>query len=53
MKFRVPYYVGPLVDSKKSPNAWLVRKLDGKITPWNFTDMVNEDDSEKAVLFVV
>lgn len=50
MKFRVPYYVGPLVDSKKSPNAWLVRKLDGKITPWNFTDMVNEDDSEKAFI---
>lgn len=50
MKFRVPYYVGPLVDRKKSPNAWLVRKLDGKITPWNFTDMVNEDESENAFI---
>ncbi len=50
MKFRVPYYVGPLVDSKKSPNAWLVRKYDGKITPWNFAEMVNEDESEKAFI---
>lgn len=50
MKFRVPYYVGPLVDSKKSPNAWLVRKYDGKITPWNFAEMVNEDKSEEAFI---
>ena len=26
MKFRIPYYVGPLVDSSRNKNAWLIRK---------------------------
>lgn len=50
MKFRIPYYVGPLVSEKKSQNAWLVRKADGKITPWNFDDMVDKDKSEERFI---
>ncbi len=46
MGFRIPYYVGPLVSSEKSKNAWLVRKAEGKIYPWNFDDMVNHDKTE-------
>lgn len=44
--FRVPYYVGPLIDPKTTPQteqgnknasfAWMVRKEKGRITPWNF-----------------
>ena len=40
--FRVPYYVGPLItseDQSKSSNAnfaWMNRKEQGRITPWNF-----------------
>lgn len=44
--FRVPYYVGPLIDPKTTPQteqgnknasfAWMVRKENGRITPWNF-----------------
>ena len=34
-KFRVPYYVGPL-NGYNNTNSWMVRKSDGKITPWNF-----------------
>lgn len=49
MKFRVPYYVGPLVKNKTSTNAWIVRKA-GKITPWNFEDMVDKDKSEEAFI---
>lgn len=49
MKFRVPYYVGPLVKNKTSTNAWIVRKA-GKITPWNFDDMVDKDKSEEAFI---
>jgi len=40
--FRIPYYVGPL--AKKAEGwAWLVRKSDDKIMPWNFGDVVDED----------
>lgn len=46
MKFRIPYYVGPLVSDKKSDNAWMVRKADGKIYPWNFDQMVDHEKSE-------
>lgn len=41
MKYRIPYYVGPLVDPKKNKNAWVVKK-EGKIYPWNFSQMVDE-----------
>lgn len=44
--FRVPYYVGPLVDKNKSPFAWMVRKAEGDILPWNFSDKVDLDRSE-------
>ena len=50
MEFRIPYYVGPLVGSEKSDNAWLKRKPEGKIYPWNFKDMVDEDASENEFI---
>lgn len=46
MTFRIPYYVGPLVDKNKSNYAWMVRKSAGRILPWNFDDMVDKDKSE-------
>ena len=46
--FRVPYFVGPL--NKNSPNAWLVRKPEGKILPWNLAEMVDLDASENAFI---
>lgn len=49
MKFRVPYYVGPLVYKENNANAWIKRKA-GRITPWNFSEMVDEDESEKAFI---
>lgn len=41
-RFRIPYYVGPL--NRHSDKHWLERK-DGKIYPWNFTDIVDIDKS--------
>ncbi len=38
MRFRVPYFVGPL-NSKEF--GWMKRKADGKIYPWNFEDKVD------------
>ena len=50
MEFRVPYYVGPLVDAKKSRFAWMKRKNEGKIYPWNFSEMIDEDASENEFI---
>lgn len=48
--FRVPYFVGPLVSSAapggKGKFAWMKRKADGMIRPWNFADLVDLDASE-------
>lgn len=46
--FRVPYYVGPL--NKASERAWLVRRAEGKIYPWNFEQKVDLDASEQAFI---
>ena len=49
--FRIPYYVGPLVDpnnadkNKEARFSWMVRKKDGEITPWNFDDKVDRAES--------
>ncbi|MEA4923012.1 MAG: type II CRISPR RNA-guided endonuclease Cas9 [Eubacteriaceae bacterium] len=55
MTFRIPYYVGPLTQagigdegsktSDKSQFAWMQKKKDGKITPWNFDEVVDKDAS--------
>lgn len=55
MKFRIPYYVGPLTEakngeegsktSKKSQFAWMQKLKDEKITPWNFDEIVDKDAS--------
>lgn len=50
MKFKIPYFVGPLVSSEKSPNAWLERKAEGNIRPWNFKDLVDEDACEEKFI---
>lgn len=64
-KFRIPYYVGTLAKeagwvrdedgklvqtSSLAKNAWLVRNSDEKLTPWNFSQVVNKEES--AVNFI-
>lgn len=48
--FRVPYYVGPLVEGVKQQSdfAWMSKTPENKnkeITPWNFQDVVDVDKS--------
>ncbi|MDE6566587.1 MAG: type II CRISPR RNA-guided endonuclease Cas9 [Lachnospiraceae bacterium] len=47
--FRIPYYVGPLntYHHDKGGNSWAVRKKDNhdKIYPWNFTEIIDEEQS--------
>lgn len=53
MTFKVPYYVGPLNAYHNNENggySWIVRKEEGKILPWNFTHLVNEEESQKAFI---
>lgn len=45
--FRIPYYVGPL--NASSPYAWIKRKA-GRITPWNFSEMVDGNESEQGFI---
>ncbi len=49
MKFRIPYYVGPLVNPEGNDTSWIVRKA-GKIYPWNFDEMVDKDKSEEEFI---
>ena len=46
-KFKIPYYVGPL--NKHSEFAWIDRKS-GKILPWNYENMIDDDASEEAFI---
>lgn len=46
-RYKLPYYVGPL--NEESSFAWISCKQ-GKITPWNFKDMVDEDTSENVFI---
>lgn len=43
LEYKIPYYVGPLKVTEKSKNAWIERKNEGKINPWNFHDLVDEN----------
>lgn len=51
VNFRVPYYVGPMItaeDQQQTSNAkfaWMVRKEEGRITPWNFDEKVDRQAS--------
>lgn len=43
---RIPYYVGPLAKNDgQSDWAWVIRKNDGAIRPWN----MNEDEKNESV----
>lgn len=46
--FRIPYFVGPL--NRNSKHAWIQRKAEGKILPWNFKQMVDLDASEQCFI---
>ncbi|CRH92673.1 Uncharacterized protein conserved in bacteria [Chlamydia trachomatis] len=49
LTFRIPYYVGPLARGN-SDFAWIERKSDDKIRPWNFGQLV--DLSASATAFI-
>lgn len=54
MRFRIPYYIGPLAGnelSRKMKRCWVVRrKKNIPITPWNFDEVI--DKAESANRFI-
>lgn len=50
LEFRIPYYVGPLTSSNKSEFAWMVRNNDEKITPFNFDEVVNKEETAEKFI---
>jgi CRISPR-associated endonuclease Csn1 len=46
--FRIPYFVGPL--NPDSERAWAVRKSGERVTPWNFEQVI--DLEESSVKFI-
>lgn len=49
MEFRIPYYVGPL-HRENSSFAWIKRKAQGRIYPWNYEEKIDLDASEQAFI---
>lgn len=51
LEFKIPYYIGPLVSSEKSKNAWLIRKVENvKITPYNFDEIVDKEKTAEEFI---
>lgn len=46
--FQIPYYVGPLHD--KSERAWVVRKQNETVYPWNLEEMVDLQETSKKFI---
>ena len=48
-EFRIPYFVGPL-SKNGSKNAWIERRTDERIMPWNIEKVVDFDKSEQEFI---
>lgn len=55
ISFRIPYYVGPLNDyhgeeNGGEGNAWIVKRKDKQILPWNFNEIVDVEASAERFI---
>lgn len=51
--FRIPYYVGPLtknVNEEYHKFSWAVRKSNERIYPWNFTKVIDVEESAERFI---
>lgn len=46
--YKLPYFVGPL--NGHSEHAWVKRRIEGRILPWNYEQMIDFDASEQAFI---
>lgn len=48
---RIPYYIGPLAkNSEQSKFAWVVRKTDEHIRPWNMEEVIDVDQTAEEFI---
>ncbi|NLY09585.1 MAG: type II CRISPR RNA-guided endonuclease Cas9 [Tissierellia bacterium] len=55
MVFKIPYYIGPLNTYHSEyngghGNAWMVKRKDMAILPWNFEEVVDEEQSAERFI---
>lgn len=50
LEFKIPYYVGPLVSEEKSNFAWMIRNNNEKITPYNFDEVINKEETAEKFI---
>ena len=48
-RFHIPYYIGPL-KNKKENHAWVVRKEEGRVFPWNLDKKVDVEKTREAFI---
>ena len=50
--FRIPYYVGPLNGVRKAGKEtnWVCRRQEGKIYPWNFSEIIDTEASAERFI---
>lgn len=53
--FRIPYYVGPLTsfhnpETNENKYAWMTRRQEGLIRPWNFEDVIDVEKSAESFI---
>lgn len=50
--FRIPYYVGPLNGVRKDGKEtnWVCRRQEGKIYPWNFSEIIDTEASAERFI---
>lgn len=46
--YKLPYFVGPL--NRHSQYAWVERRAEGRILPWNYKELIDFDASEQAFI---
>lgn len=50
IRFRIPYYVGPLGKNEKGSNTWAVRLDKGTVYPWNFDKKIDRAASQELFI---
>ena len=50
IRFRIPYYVGPLGHNPNDKNTWAVHLQQGTVYPWKFKEMIDIEASEESFI---
>lgn len=50
--FQIPFYIGPITEQSAlhGGNGWVKRKKQGTVFPWNFDEMIDEEECAKRYI---